>query len=58
MQHADNKHNEIFYLCDGCNFKGITEGILNKHVETIHEEVITIYYNTAGTLVKLPQLYW
>ena len=29
----------IFYPCNGCNFKGTTEGIFNKHVKTIHEGV-------------------
>ena len=38
-QHEDNKLNGICYLCDGCNFKGTTEGIFNKHVKTIHEGV-------------------
>ena len=35
----NNEHNGIFYLCDGWNFQGTTEGIFNKLVENIHERV-------------------
>ena len=35
----NNEHNGIFYLCDGWNFQGTTEGIFNKLVENIYERV-------------------